>query len=559
MANVNISKVYLLDVPLENDYKHTLYFKDKTAQHSYFETTVVKTFTEFSYQRKDNIIRLPEHIDRLYNCNYVMYQNSFYTNKWFYAFITDMKYVNDGCTELHIETDVMQTWMFDYTVLPSFVEREHTWDDDIGKNTIEEGLELGDYQCVQHTTDETFDENVTDMCYVLTATKQPVVDLLDTSKLSNAQGKLYNGIFSGCEYRRYNTPLEIIGALNMYADYGASDSITGLFMCPKFLAPTIAEGSSIIQDSLLPVSYKVAIGKSETLSNSEYTPRNKKLLTYPYQYLLVSNNQGSDVIYKYESFTDEDMLFPSESCNFVIKGALCPGGSIRMTPVNYKGCAENDIESINLGKFPICNWTNDMYTNWLTQNSINIAGMRVDSDQMNIAGSVMSSLMQVGSGIGLLASGAGALAGAGMIASGLGSGISGITNAVMQQKQHKLIPPQASGNLNAGDVITSSGKNTFHFYKMSIKYEYAWILDEYFDMFGYKSNQVKRPSRAHRELWWYTKTIDVNIDGTIPMNDLNKIKSAYNNGITFWRNAKVIKHYGLSNKIVADDDDIVLG
>jgi hypothetical protein len=70
---------------------------------------------------------------------------------------------------------------------------------------------------------------------------------------------------------------------------------------------------------------------------------------------------------------------------------------------------------------------------------------------------------------------------------------------------------------------------------MSIKSEYAKIIDNYFDMFGYKVCRVKEPNTNHRAKYWYTKTIDANIDGGVPGKDLQKIKEAYNNGITFWR------------------------
>ena len=40
MANP-ITKVYLLDVPLEADYKNTLYFANASAQQSYFQSKVI--------------------------------------------------------------------------------------------------------------------------------------------------------------------------------------------------------------------------------------------------------------------------------------------------------------------------------------------------------------------------------------------------------------------------------------------------------------------------------------------------------------------------------------
>ena len=69
-------------------------------------------------------------------------------------------------------------------------------------------------------------------------------------------------------------------------------------------------------------------------------------------------------------------------------------------------------------------------------------------------------------------------------------------------------------------------------------------------MFGYKVNRVKIPSILHRKNYWYTKTIDVNIDGAVPTNDLNKIKECYNKGITFWSNPANIGNYDVSNEII---------
>lgn len=48
-------------------------------------------------------------------------------------------------TEIKIETDVFQTWQFDFTYLKSFVERKHVTDDTRGKHTILENLEFGEY------------------------------------------------------------------------------------------------------------------------------------------------------------------------------------------------------------------------------------------------------------------------------------------------------------------------------------------------------------------------------------------------------------------------------
>ena len=132
-----------------------------------------------------------------------------------------------------------------------------------------------------------------------------------------------------------------------------------------------------------------------------------------------------------------------------------------------------------------------------------------------------------------------------------GSGISNILSAVQERERHKRASDTIGGNVNSGDITYSSGNMDIPLYKMTIRSEYASIIDSYFDMFGYQVNTVKVPNSNHRANWWYTKTIDVNITGAIPNEDLEKIKSCYNNGITFWKDPTKIYDYSQSNAIVS--------
>ena len=74
------------------------------------------------YQRRDSSIYYPAIYDALTEYSYVMYQNENYSNKWFYAFISGMEYLNDNTTKISIITDSFQTWQFDITYKESFVE-----------------------------------------------------------------------------------------------------------------------------------------------------------------------------------------------------------------------------------------------------------------------------------------------------------------------------------------------------------------------------------------------------------------------------------------------------
>ena len=247
----------------------------------------------------------------------------------------------------------------------------------------------------------------------------------------------------------------------------------------------------------------------------------------------MSNNGGSNAIYHYELFNHPDT---ENLCDFNVSSALTPGMAIRCNPMYYNGVDENNENGLNCGKFPICSWSTDVYTNWLTQNGVNI-GLGMASGVLQIVGGVA---MTAGSG------GLGGFIGAGTVAGGVGT----IASSIGEIYQHALNPTQAQGNINSGDVSLPKGNLTFTAYQMSIKSEYAKIIDEYFTAYGYKVNRFKVPNKAHRSRFWYTKTLDINIDGGIPAKDMEKIKSCYNNGITFWRNANEINDYSLSNGIV---------
>ena len=552
MANPNITRVYLLDTPLEGDYENTLYFDSKEAQREYMLSKVKHSFTDFSYQRKDGFIRVPMHIDKLYDCNYVMYQNTAYSNKWFYAFITDMVYVSgnedgtDGRTDIYIQADVIQTWLLDYEVLPSFVEREHTASDEIGEHTYPEGLETGEYVCSGKRdvgpTKSGGDGMV--IASTINLAEKINIDLFD--KYDTVRGGLYNGVFSGLNYYyvgRSNDSINISTLLKEIDKEGQGEGIHSIFMSPvgyldlkRFDDGTTSIKVNEYYISIINNTSTPKILKPENLRIERpvliggHKVRNNKLFTNPYCYLLVSNNSGLANIYEYE-------LFDEGVADFKIISAVTPGMSVRIIPVNYKGLEENNEEGLNLGKFPICAWSTDTYTNWLTQQGMNI-GLEIGSGIAQIGGALVAAYGTAGA--------AAPLSGAMMA-----SGISQIANAVSSVYSHSKIPPMAKGNINSGDVSYAYDLTRFSYYQMSIKKEYAEIIDNYFDMYGYKICKVKQPEVAKRANWWYTKTLNVNIDGAIPGKDMQIIKDCYNRGIRFWRNPSKVGDYSLDNTIVS--------
>ena len=261
---------------------------------------------------------------------------------------------------------------------------------------------------------------------------------------------------------------------------------------------------------------------SKTLSIStdtftSYTPKNNKVKVYPYNYLLVSNNIGSQNIYKIEEFS-----LPS-AISFDYEFTSSVGGSARLVPKNYKGITRNLDESIALAKYPTCEWSADAFINWITQNAVNIP-TKIISQSISSA-SKESTLGKVS------------------------SGAFAVADLIGDFYEASLLP-RIEGGQSTGDINYAAGDNDFNVYRMHAKIEYLKSIDDYFSMYGYKVNELKVPNITGRTYWNYVKTVNCNIEGAIPQEDLQKIKDIFNNGVTLWHDATKFLDYSQNNAIV---------
>ena len=564
----NISKVYLMTVPLEDDMKNTLYFASASAQQSYFQGVIGKTYTNVSYQSETRTFRCRDEIDTIRQYNYIMWQNPAFSNKWFYGFITKMEFVSTGMTDVFFEVDPLQTYMFDITIKPSFVEREHTNNDTIGVNTYPEDLELGEMVC--NGSVQNFG-GVGNYCCVV-----EVAQVENTGDGSTLSYEWDDGSNSRTvtpplnDSYRGTTPLiaylssssVTLGEIRKLYDLaGLGDAIVNVYMIPESLVGnthTISmyaqSGNHTMSVYHIPIPdrkdgiYELGTSTFSRPGNlNTYVPRNQKLLTYPFNYFTISNNAGTSQPFRYEDFS---------TVSFKIEGTFGVGGSIKAIPLNYRGISsgQNALDySINGPKYPVCSWKSDSYTNWLTQNSVNmgmqwgreILGAGVDIVGSAVRGGIAGSLA---GGIGTVP---GALAGAGV---GVYTGAVSLINTAREQFQAKtkanMVADQVHGNTGAGDFLWAKYRSPFTFTPMSIKAEIARICDDWFDVFGYQVNRLKVPLTNHRANWWYTKTINANIVGNVPNDEMNKIKGAYNSGLTFWKNPSNFLNYSVSNGII---------
>lgn len=530
-------QIYLCKTPLENDYKNQLTFSNKTSQLNYFNSRVQKSFNEYTYTKKDSTIVVGENIDKIINCNYLFYRNNGFVDengnvKIYYCFITNMEYRSENSTLITFETDVFQTWQFEIEYKRCFIEREHVNDDTIGLHTIPENLETGDYVSVGNTK-STIINSPSDFYICMGVTELPSDDFTIYSN-----HRTYNGVFGGLYYLGFTSASNCENAIKIYDKMGKADAINCLFMIPKNMS-SIADGESHTWTSgniSCTVIYLDGSDDADTIGTlngtmpttlaNNYQPKNNKLFCYPFSFMNLTNNSGIVTPFRYEDF-DYDEVMHQRAIGFWIDACITPGMSMKAIPLFYKNININYGYGIMGGKIPVCSWNSDVFVNWLTQNGLNVA--------IDLATSVFSAVGGIATG-----NPAGAI-----------GGVTGIFNSLHQIHQAEITPNQARGNTNSGDVnFSESLDGGFTLYYMSIKPEYAKIIDDYFSMFGYKVNEVKMPNITGRSNWNYVKTIDCNFEGDIPQTDLNIIKTMFNNGITLWHNPNTIYNYSLTNNIV---------
>ena len=501
---------------------------------------------DYSFLRiGDNVINVGIPYATCLEANYIAMQNPYYSNKWFFAFIDKVEYNSEKSTNIYYTVDEISTWWDYWSKKSCFVIREHVNDDTLGKHTIPEGLETGEYIIggVQQ------DNLGSDLKIIMGST-------VEVNDDTNIGGGVYNGIPSGVCYYVYDTAGDyretstatLSGALKMLADHGKSSAVKCVFLAPSWLAPKNA-GTVFVQNTTAPIIDYMFVSRITQIDG--YIPKNNKLLTSPYVGIVLSNSTGQVTNYSQELWDVGD-----NGMTLVLKGCLTPGCSVRAYPYNYKGVAENYDEGISLGKYPSLNWQTDVYTNWLTQNGISIGALKLNAEQAGYAksfGEIAGGLLYSGAGV---ASGNVFQAQSGM--ENVYQGAEDLWNHMQSMYQHSFMTPTVSGSLNCGDVITSSGINKFFVYKMTIKKEFAESIDQFFTKYGYKVNSLKEPNITGRTYFNYVQIAKGEIIGTssgtisVPESSMDIINAVFRKGTTIWHNHDNIGDYSLSNTIVSN-------
>ena len=519
--------------PFDPRYEHSIYWGhgELDRQTAYFDGLPGRSFADFRFIRKDQEININIPYDECVESgfNYCCIINSEPFKRWYY-FITGKRYVSPSVTALTVELDVIQTYQFDWTIPACFVEREHPASDKIGDNLLTEGLELGEF-VINNYLDFSAMDDLAIVCLSSVTMQNPMGEPVVGSMINN----VYQGL------KMYTRTANALGAtvlnaaLSSLSTQGKAEGVQAIWMYPKALIT--AEWDNEADEVMLEVKgMNMANFNFNRPANLDgYSPRNQKLLTYPYQYTYCHNNQGTAAVYQYEHFDNG-------SPTFRITGACSPDGVVRMCPTNHRGALVDNESGITLGAFPACSWTQDAYKIWMAQTA---ASQEVQMLGANLT--VAAGGLQTGYGLGTALLSGGTSGGNNFF-----EGVHKVANGYLQarsilaSREDKAVqPPQAKGQ-QSGSCNVAMQEQHFRFCSMSIKADQAKRLDQFFDMYGYQTNEVKTPELMSRSMWNFVKTVGCVILGGIDAEDRRRIGAIFDKGITFWHAPETMYRYDLA-------------
>lgn len=590
--------ILLSNVPI-NGYKEQLTFLSATEQANYFLGFAKHTFNNFSYQRKGRYIAVPGNAETFQDINYVMYQNNNYSGKWFYAFVHSVRYVSAETAHVYIEPDSYQTWMFNIRWQPSYIVRCHQQEfQSNGRpvvNTIPEGLDFGgDYVPVYKNTPGV----MSGYAFLIATSIRLDADpgSAESPKIPASHGQTFDRSPSMLTYyvvdgetsplpaileRFENRPWILQGIQYIQWIPGTALSSENYDLIEVWMS----EDASVDPDAPVPISLTIKRLKNNTIIGTiqssvtdwmSHFPSypTSKLYLFPYSFIEMTMNTGATIIIKPELLTGD---------NFSFKVLFYLGANSRIVafPMLYTEDVANLQNALVLSDFPRYPVQINEYLLQMANNANSIETTRSILEQNRDRQRVQSNLNMTANAIGAGTNVLGAVGGiASAIATGgltiggaiasVGSAVQSVANLERQSyaeetaqistenkireynaklQDAEMTPPGTIGLSGGQTFNVKFGYNDVTFIWKTIRPEYAKILIQYFERYGYLRHRIEVPDLLSRTRFNYIQCVDPYIYGDIPGEDLNVIKAMFSAGVTLWHDKTRIGQYDNNTEV----------
>ena len=224
-------------IKLDREYQNILnYTEDEML--NLVNTNKINEVTNASFvqplDKSRAYIDYPLAFTNIMSANYLAFKNINYGNKWFFAFIDDVIYDNDGTARIRYTVDEFSTWFDYWDAEPCFIVREHVNDDTIGLHTVPENLDVGDLICDYYRNDNTV--SVDEWFWIVVASNYD-----PTSGGQWAGFSYHDGYPQGCQWFAFKVsaivPIDGYNQANAWlASVASADhvaDIQGMFVLPR--------------------------------------------------------------------------------------------------------------------------------------------------------------------------------------------------------------------------------------------------------------------------------------------------------------------------------------
>lgn len=557
----NSTIVFCKNVPFDRGHTHTVRFNSKSEQYTAIyncrknSPDMSYVLSAQSYQRYDkNSLRVQIVADNLYDCNYLMFQNTSFGNKWFYAFIDGVEYINNVTSEVRYTIDVMQTYIFptDYRLKECFIEREHIYGDAIGKSLTPENIDLGEmivhgdgkhnflktrmYTVIMYVPN--YDKDANACSWIILSGGLPIVTTTPPSEQYTAGIRnQFGGGIATLVIPHDTFPLDYTKVVQIcVAGINAiSGTIVGCFDIMGEMYDDNFTTQSLVKHTFSTSEAQNFVYANDPIPNNpqhKYIPKNKKLFQSPFRKLIFTNGNGTNLELNWELFYEKNSSgFPI--ANFEYIHALLPDPTTVAYPMKYRGNFLNEVDFENkcvIKDYPRQCYTEDSYSQWAAQNATALS--------LSTLGSIVGTFVGVSNQRNAKARTA-------------GSAIGNVMDAFAQAQKARDTPDSTTIQDNSPIINLLCDRFGYCWYDIGVSGEMAEIIDNYFSMYGYAVNAVKTPNivgNQRRAGWNYIKMSECVIDSNeLPASAEEEISNIYKNGITFWEHITQVGDYTLNN------------
>lgn len=537
------------DVPLDASQVRQLSFADKNEQYNYFRSKAIRVFTDFKYIREHRGVKVPVNAEEIGNACYICFKNQA-SGKWYYAFVTQVIYINPETSLLNFEIDVYQTFLFDMFIRDCDISREHVANDDFKTNTIQEPVDVGDY-VIAHEEVQVLGDLDSNYPFIILSAIDLLSDpgTLEEPKVTAAQGGVYGGLPSAVraylvEPHQWGTSsiTAIMEALSSYP--WVSQSILAIYAVPSFgFSGTVTVRQSamgfnigVISDSSSP--FRSGAGSALIGWESKFPSyKNKKMYTSQFSFIECLLPNGNRFVLKPEFIKDSAPVV-------MLVTTLIPAPNFYFYTPDYCGAEEDFLLNANnisgFPCFPVQNNTYPLQTAQAEATNTLVHSQNRSNIFWDTVGNVIQSVF-TGDPLNVLSTGIDAYK---SVRSELQS--SERDRQRIGQMQTNVSLTGASGGGLATFIASKKLEILYRWW--TVKPEFAEKIEQFFDVYGYKVSRFGVPNLNSRPRYNYIKCNNVNIYGNIPNEFLQPLRNMFINGFTLWHDKSNVGTYGNNTK-----------